>query len=130
MNELIKHLRENRPKPFRASAVYVQTGDYLIYLLKDVQHVSERLDDVITLYLERDSRELVGCKVKGVRHILDRAGAFSVGVSDGEDVKLGLFFFAGSSIPTKADQFPKTKWYERLREWSDVTVNRREFTKC
>ena len=121
MTTLSEYLRENRPESFRAEPAYVPSGDYLAYFLKDVPHLSERLDAVVTLYLAADTRELVGCKIKGVRHILKTAGAFGVGVTDG-NLKLGFFFFLGAA-PDHVDQAPKMKWYDRLREWADVPVD-------
>jgi hypothetical protein len=66
---------------------------------------------------------LAGFKVKGVCHILKKAGAFGVGVGGGDGVRLGLFFFAGAA-PDRADKLPKMKWYERLEAFADITVDR------
>jgi hypothetical protein len=77
----------------------------------------------VTLYLSPDTRELAGFKVKGVCHILKKAGAFGVGVGGGDGVRLGLFFFAGAA-PDRADKLPKMKWYERLEAFADITVDR------
>jgi hypothetical protein len=122
---LREYIKQNPPKEFRAAPVYFPTGDYLTYLLQDVPYVAERLDDVVTIYLSPDSRELVGFKVKGVRHILDKAGAFGVGVGDCDGVRLGLFFFAGAA-PDRADKLPKMKWYQRLEAFADITVDRKD----
>ena len=121
---LTEYLDLNPPKAFRSAPVYFPTGDFLTYLLKDGPCIAERLDDVVTLYLSRDTRELVGFKVKGVQHILKKAGAFGVGVGGGDGVRLGLFFFAGAA-PDRADKLPKMKWYERLEAFADITVDRR-----
>lgn len=121
---LTEYVKQNPPKAFHSAPVYFPTGDFLTYLLKDGPCIAERLDDVITLYLSWDSRELVGFKVKGVQHILTKAGAFGVGVGGGDGVRLGLFFFAGAA-PDRADKLPKMKWYERLEAFADITVDRR-----
>jgi hypothetical protein len=122
---LNEYIKQNPPKPFRSAPVYFPTGDFLTYLLKDCPCVAERLDDVVTLYLSRDNRsELVGFKVKGVRNILKKAGTFGVVVNDCDDVRLGLFFFAGAA-PDRADKMPQTKWYERLERFANITVDRR-----
>lgn len=120
---LTEYLDQNPPKAFRSAPVYFPTGDFLTYLLQDGPCVAERLDDVVTLYLSRDARELVGFKVKGVQHILKKAGAFGVGVGGGDGIRLGLFFFAGAA-PDRADKLPKMKWYERLEAFADITVDR------
>lgn len=120
---LTEYIEQNPPKEFRAAPVYFPTGDFLTYLLKDCPCIAERLDDVVTIYLSRDTRELVGFKVKGVHHILKKAGAFGVGVGGGDGVRMGLFFFAGAA-PDRADKLPKMKWYERLEAFADITVDR------
>ena len=67
---------------------------------------------------------MIGCKVKGVRHILNEAGAFGIAI-DGDDVRLGLLFFKG--VPSdRDDKLPTLKWYNLLKEWADVRVDRRE----
>ena len=120
---LTEYIEQNPASAFRPAPVYFPTGDFLTYLLRDGPCVAERLDDVVTLYLSWDSRELVGFKVKGVSHILKKAGAFGVGVGGGDGIRLGLFFFAGAA-PGQADTLPKMKWYERLEAFADITVDR------
>jgi hypothetical protein len=119
---LTAYIKQNSPKAFRAAPVYFPTGDFLTYLLKDGPCVAERLDDVVTVYVSRETRELIGFKVKGVSHILKKARAFGVGVAGGEGIRLGLFFFAGAA-PDRADKLPKMKWYERLEAFAHITVD-------
>jgi hypothetical protein len=121
---LTDYIKQNPAKEFRAAPIYFPTGDFLTYLLQDTPFIAERLDDVVTIYLSRSSRELVGFKVKGVRHILKKAGDFGVVVGGGDGIRLGLFFFAGAA-PDRADKLPKMKWYERLEAFADITVDRR-----
>ncbi len=120
---LTEYVKANPAKTFQSGPVYFPMGDFLTYLLRDGPCVAERLDDVVTLYLSPDTRELVGFKVKGVCHILKKAGAFGIGVGGGDGVRLGLFFFAGAA-PDRADKLPKMKWYERLEAFADITVDR------
>lgn len=119
--KLTEFLKQNPPRGFRSEPVYFPTGDFLTYYLRDCPHVAERVDDALTVYLSHDTRELVGIKVKGVREILARARAFRVGVKDGDGVRLGLFFFA-SAGPSRADNLPRMKWYERLEQFAHVEV--------
>ena len=77
----------------------------------------------MTVYLASDTRELVGFKVKGVSHILKKAGTFGVGVGGSDGVRLGLFSFSGAA-PDRADKLPKMKWYERLEAYADILVDR------
>lgn len=118
------YLRSHEPGEFRAAPHYFPTGDYLTYFVSDERSYAKRLDDVVTVYLAMGSDRLVGCKVKGVRHILKTAGAFGVGV-DGEGIRLGFFFFAGAA-PDRTGRESVMKWYELLKELADVTVDRKE----
>ncbi|MGL6097338.1 MAG: hypothetical protein ACRC7O_16255 [Fimbriiglobus sp.] len=122
---LTDYIRTNRPRGFRATPHYFPSGDYLTYFSSEERCVAERLDDVITIYLSAETKELVGCKVKGVRQILETAGAFRVAVGDDAGIRLGFFFFAGAA-PDRAGQEVKLKWYERLRELADVTWDRNQ----
>lgn len=115
---LSEYLKTNRPGTFRSAPRYFESGDYLTYFVQDVDYYAKRLDDVVTVYLTKGTDRLVGCKVKGVRHILRTAGAFGVGL-EGAAVKLGLFFFAGAA-PDRAGNEPKMKWYDLLKELADV----------
>lgn len=121
---LTEYLRANQPGEFRPVPRYFPTGDHLTYYVSDERCYAKRLDHVVTVYLADGTDRLVGCKVKGVRHILKTAGDFGVGV-DGDDIRLGFFFFAGAA-PDRAGREPVMKWYEALRELAGVTVDRRE----
>jgi hypothetical protein len=57
----------------------------------------------------------VGCKIKGVRRILEAAGDFGVLVDDG-DKRLSLFFFVGALGAAKAEG----ERAERYRELHQV----------
>jgi hypothetical protein len=122
---LTEYLQANRPGEFRAVPQYFPSGDYLTYFVSDERCHAKRLDDIVTVYLANDSDRLVGCKVKGVRHILDQAGAFGVGVDGGDGIRLGLFFFAAAA-PDRADRGPVMKWYDMLKELADVTLDRKQ----
>jgi hypothetical protein len=119
---LKEYLKANPPGEFRAVPHYFPSGDYLTYFVSDERCHAKRLDDVVTVYLANESGRLVGCKVKGVRHILNTAGAFGVDVDGGDGIRLGFFFFAGAA-PDRKDREPVKKWYELLKELADVTVD-------
>lgn len=121
---LKEYLQVHRSGGFRAVAHYFPSGDYLTYFVADERCHAKRLDDIVTVYLADGSDKLVGCKVKGVRHILKTAEAFAVGV-DGDGIRLGFFFFAGAA-PSSIGREPVMKWYNLLKEFADVTVDRKE----
>jgi hypothetical protein len=78
------------PKPF-----YSQDGDFLTFFFIDADHYADRVDDRLTVYLSMDTGELVGCKIKGVRRILDTLGRFGINLTDGH-VQLSFLFLPGA----------------------------------
>ena len=123
---LADYLRDRRPKGFRSAPSYFPLGDYLTYFVSDEPCHARRVDDVVTVYLSNDTDRLVGCKVKGVKHILKTAGDFGVGLGDAA-FRLGFFFFAGAA-PDRVRHEPVVRWYESLQAWAGVTVPRDELT--
>ena len=122
---LKNYLAAHEPGQFRAVPHYFPSGDYLTYFVSNERCHAKRLDDVMTVYLADGSDRLVGCKVKGVRHILKTAGAFGVGVDGGDGIRLGFFFFTGAA-PDRVVNEVTLKWYERLKELADVRVDPKE----
>ena len=64
-------------------------------------------------------KELIGCKVKGVKHILRTADELEVFV-DGDTVKLGIFIFAGAAADRATGR--KNDRYAQLRQLKDVPI--------
>lgn len=124
---LSEYLKTHPCKGFDKSPHYFPNGDFVKYFFRDERAYSHRLDDVVTVYLGMESGELVGCKIKGVKHILESAGNFGVLV-DGETIKLGLFFFSGAAIAK--DEFQK-QLYEKLKHFTkDATLDRSVLQGC
>ena len=124
VSSLIEYLKENPSRGFRSVPQYFPTGDFLTYFLKDVPYYAERLDEILTVYLAVDTNEMIGLKVKGVRHILKTVDELEL-VVDGETVKLGIFIFAGAATDRpgrKADR------YAQLVKLKDVLISRKELT--
>jgi hypothetical protein len=120
------YLKENPGAGFRSVPQYFAEGDFLVYFMKDRPHFAERLDDIVTVYLDLDTKELVGCKVKGVRHILKTADEFGVYL-DGDTVRLAFLIFAGAASNQGGR---KKEWYAQLRQLKDVTVSRKELCEA
>lgn len=121
---LNEYLKTHDCQGFRPVPHYFAFGDYLTYYFRDDRAYEQRVDDLLTVYLSMSTDELVGCKIKGVAHILRTAGDFGVRVDDG-DVRLGFFFFVGASTATGEEG---KKRYEELRRVAkDVKVKREEF---
>jgi hypothetical protein len=81
------------------------------------------VDDILTIFLTFDTNELVGCKIKGVKHILQTAGDFGVCLDD-DLVRLGMFFFVGASLAKDEGQ---RRSYEQIgQKAKDITMDRKD----
>lgn len=125
--DLTEYLKTHPCKGSDDSPRYFANGDFVKYFFRNERAHSLRLDDIVSVYLGMESGELVGCKIKGVKHILETAGSFGVLV-DGETIKLGLFFFAGAA--TAKDELQK-QLYEKLKQLAkDATLDRSALQGC
>src|SRR5262245_7944336 len=100
---LSQYLKENPSKGFKPVPHYFASGDYLSWFLRGDECRAKRIDDVLTVFLAEGTDELVGCKVKGVKHILETAGTFGIVVDD-DDIRIGLLFLPGALCAQDAEQ--------------------------
>jgi hypothetical protein len=120
---LDEYLETHSPKGFRPVPHYFAQGDFVTYYFRNDPCYAERVDDLLTVFLSMDSKELVGCKIKGVKHILQTAGDFGVSLDSGA-VPLGMFFFVGAALAKDAAQRSR---YEQIGEKAkEVTMDRKE----
>src|SRR5690606_15944876 len=79
-------------------AYYDEDGDCIEFLFSDESYYAERMDCLLTVYYGRDSREVVGSLIKGVRRFIgevrEHAPGFKVEFRDGK-VRLKHIFTAG-----------------------------------
>lgn len=122
--DLNQYLETHKCQGFKPVPHYFPTGDFVSYFFSNERCHEQRVDDLLTVYLANDTKKLVGCKIEGVKHILDMAGNFGVRVDDGE-VKLGLFFWMGASLAK--DELQKGRYEELNRLAKDAAIDRREF---
>jgi hypothetical protein len=120
---LDEYLKTHKCQGFKPVPHYFAGGDYVTYYFRDERCYEQRVDDLLTVYLSMATDTLVGCKIRGVKHILRTAGDFGVMI-DGDGLKLGFFFFVGASMTRGEDG---KKLYEELRQIAkDVKVNHDE----
>ena len=90
------------PAEFRAEAKYYRDGDFVAVFVKDAQHYAQRIDEVLTIYREEGTDELVGCKIKSVTFLIKRFGDFAVEVEEfaesGKGVRMALFFMTAATL--------------------------------
>jgi hypothetical protein len=121
---LKEYLQTHKCKGFNSVPHYSALGDFVTYYFRDARAYEQRVDELLTVYLTMDSNELVGCKIKGVRHILQTAGDFGVALDAGKGVRLGFFFFIGAAAAKDAKQ--KERYEELGRVAKDAVVDRKE----
>ena len=109
---LNEYLESHTPQGFKPVPHYFPVGDYVTYYFRNERCYEERVDDLLTVYLSMATNKLVGCKIKGVKHILETAGEFSVMLPP----KLGFFFFVGQ-FGSKDEEVRKR--YREMAEHGD-----------
>jgi hypothetical protein len=115
---LKSYLETHRCQGFSAIPNYFQRGDFLTYYFQNDRCFSQRVDDLLTVYLSQETKEIVGFKIKGVKHILETAGNFEVTVDDG-NLELGFFFFIGAAMAKNEWQ---QKRYTELGKFKNVKL--------
>lgn len=75
----------NAPNKFdKEAVVFSETGDFLTVYFSDDDAYTRRIDDLVTVYYSEATNELVGCKVKGVRRLVDEMGSLGVTLTSDE----------------------------------------------
>jgi hypothetical protein len=120
---LKEYLEQNKAEGFRAVSHYFAGGDYVTYYFRNDPCRAQRVDELLTVYLAEGTDELVGCKIKCVKHILETVGNFGITVDDG-GVSLGLLFLAGAA--QAKDEEGKCRYQELARIAGREVVDRRE----
>lgn len=90
-------LGETAGKTFRPCAHYDPDSDCVTFYFSNEPDYAKRLNSRVTIYLSDESDELVGCRVKGVRAVLEDIGSFDVSISHGK-VKLTILFVAFHAV--------------------------------
>lgn len=92
-SKLMKFLRENPPaNKFTPYCHLNKTSDTLTVYFEGDADYSERLSDHVTLYRSLETKEVVGCRIKGVADLLkDLPNYIHV---DHDGIELSILFFA------------------------------------
>ena len=92
-SDLLRILRENPPaRQFVPYCYLNEEADALTVCFEGDADYSERLNDHVTLYRSLETKEIVGCRIKGISGILEDLPNF-IHVKDGP-VKLSIIFWA------------------------------------
>jgi hypothetical protein len=102
-DKLAEYLQAHPSKGFLPIPFYSESGDFVSYYARGERCYERRIDDLLTIYLSMRTDELVGCKIKGVKHLLQTAGDSFVSVDSGK-VKLAFFFALGEKVARDPEQ--------------------------
>lgn len=92
-SEVMKFLRENPPaRKFVPYCYLSRDADALTVYFEADPDYSERLNDHVTLYRSLETKEIIGCRIKGISGILEDLPNF-IHVKDGP-VQLSIIFWA------------------------------------
>jgi hypothetical protein len=73
-DEVTQFIRDNweaaKRAKFNPTPLYFPEGDHLAFFFSDDLCYSERVDDLVTVYYSDTTEEIVGCKIKGVSHLM------------------------------------------------------------
>jgi len=97
-SEFAKHVREMAlPASFVPHATYDANGDCVEFLFKPDNFYAERIDDLVTVYYSRNTKEPIGSLIKSVSSFCDSVSkklpGFKITIVDGK-VKLEHLFLA------------------------------------
>ena len=108
---------------FQSKPQYFREGDFVTFFLKQDLAYAKRLGGVVTVYLSEETGEMVGCKIKSVRALLELLGDFKIYVRDDtHDVNLGMLFFAASS-EAETEEI-RLKYRQLARQIGDASIDR------
>ncbi len=84
-------------EPFKPVVTYDPDGDCIEFLVSPAPFYAERVDDLVTVYYDQETQEVIGSLVKGVskfcQTLLERMPGFKIEIHDGR-VKLEHLFRA------------------------------------
>lgn len=81
---LTEYLAGRKCQGFKAVPHYFPGGDFVTCYFSNEECFEQRVDDLLTVYLSMDTKELVGCKITGVKHVLQTAADFGVTGTEGD----------------------------------------------
>lgn len=107
---------------FEPVAYYDHDGDCIEFLISDDSYRAERVDDRLTVYYSRETGEIIGSLIKGVRRLLreisDDCPGFKIDVQDG---KVRLQHLISATIWKNADSIERFRsvTYQKVRDAAD-----------
>ena len=93
--ELMDLLSNIPNKPFQPYLDYNKKADAITVYFRPDADYSKRLTDHVTLFLSLDSQELVGCRIKGIKGLIEDLPNYLQVNHDSYELKLIFLSFRG-----------------------------------
>lgn len=94
---LLPEFSVDQSREFSDEPLYSPEGDFLMVLLEDTPFYSERIDHLLTVFRSTESKEIIGCNIKGFSAIAENVVNF-IGIADGDGVGLALFLLNAAGV--------------------------------
>jgi len=101
-------------------AYYDQDGDCIEFLSTPGNFYAERIDDLITVYYDEKTDEIIGSLVKDVSQFIKKNPRFAILVESGR-VRLAHLFIAGLGSQTQEPNDIVIQTYKKLLEQAEET---------
>ncbi len=115
VEDLMQYLEGKTAQGFEPRPFYSPEGDFLVFYFREDEAFAERVDELLTVYRSMELREFVGCKIKGVRHLVETLRNFGVSIEpEDHSLRLSLLFLSAAY-----DRPPDRRhYYEELGRFS------------
>jgi len=109
ITDFFDRISGSRKPRFRAEPWYNRDGDCIHYHWRPDDHYGDWIDDKLTLYRSIDTKEAVGCQIKGVTALIKKLGDFGISLKAQDGTPLALFLFASQTIATGSQLPPEDR---------------------
>lgn len=94
---LVERLKTDAHRGFNSRPRYYEHGDFVTYFISPKRCKAKRINSLITIYVDVENAELVGCKVKGIGRLMSTLKAACVIATDGK-VVMGMLFLSAAAL--------------------------------
>ena len=110
----------------KAVAYYDQDGDCIEFLYRPRNFYAQRIDDLLTVYYDNTTDEIVGSLVKGVSQFIKKHPRFAILVDSGK-VRLAYLFIAGLASRPQEPSEIVIQTYKTLCRQAEATSAEADF---
>jgi len=111
-----------KAEPFKPEADYDPDGNCIEFIVKPDDFYAERVDDLLTVYYSEETKDIIGCLIKGVsafcKRLVEKLPGFAFEIEDGR-VRLGLLLRARVWSELSKDDKILVLTYKKLADSAD-----------